>query len=623
MQLTNPYALWVLGFIPLLIIIHNLRSRPKQLIVTNLFIWREIISERNRGLRLRYLIWRNLPLLLQILIIILLSLALAKPVSLVGSQQNGDIILVLDTSASMKTLTESGTRFDRAKVEALKIVDQLSSERNTLIIEAGNEPKIVSGFSSDKSRLRDIIDQSQPTDAPGNVLKAIDVAFSFVDPVKDDRVVLISDESSRRLEDVSFMHQTISPILITGGENNVGITKLEFRQRFDSEDAYEILLEVKNFNPHPILCPVHLTLDGTTIFRETLGLTSFEKRLIIVPYSGLFAGTIEARLQIDDDFPIDNSAYSVLSESQDIWVLLVSKGNYFLEKLLEAYPNVLVNTVKDIYPASWETQVQGHDIIIIDRTSFPAVEKGAFLIIDAFSPSLPLTKIGQIDLPHILDWDRHDKLMANLEFKDLHIAQASKVKADNGLKPLLESSETGLIYAFQKKGLRMVYMGFDINQSNLPLKTAFPVMMSNIFQWLYPNKLSFSSAQVRAGEPFPIYLRTRTDSVSIRTPSGKREKIRVTSNPMIFTDTFQTGLYRITEGDKARYFAVNLVDESESDIRAPVVSKEVGMKTISMHSEDRIEKAAQNKKPIWFYFMLAALGVLVLEWYIWLRGERI
>jgi hypothetical protein len=213
--------------------------------------------------------------------------------------------------------------------------------------------------------------------------------------------------------------------------------------------------------------------------------------------------------------------------------------------------------------------------------------------------------------------------MANLDFKDLHIAQASKVKADKGLKPLLESSETGLIYAFQKKGLRMVYMGFDVNQSNLPLKTAFPVMMSNIFQWLYPNKLSFSSAQVRAGEPFPIYLRTRTDSVSIRTPSGKREKIRVTSNPMIFTDTFQTGLYRITEGDKARYFAVNLVDESESDIRAPVVSKEVGMKTISMHSEDRIEKAAQNKKSIWFYFMLAALGVLVLEWYIWLRGERI
>ena len=108
----------------------------------------------------------------------------------------------------------------------------------------------------------------------------------------------------------------------------------------------------------------------------------------------------------------------------------------------------------------------------------------------------------------------------------------------------------------------------------------------------------------------------------IRSPSGDRENIAVTSNPVIFTDTFQTGLYQIREGDKARYFAVNLADEAESDIRVQGLNKDLKTQTMNSDEKDRPDKATLVEKPLWFLFLIAALVFLLLEYYVWIRGKN-
>ena len=78
MQFLSPYMLLTLTVIPILIIIHTLKPKPRQVDVTNLFLWNEVLKERSRNLSFERL-KRNLPLLLQILIVVLAALALAKP----------------------------------------------------------------------------------------------------------------------------------------------------------------------------------------------------------------------------------------------------------------------------------------------------------------------------------------------------------------------------------------------------------------------------------------------------------------------------------------------------------------------------------------------------------------
>jgi hypothetical protein len=157
-------------------------------------------------------------------------------------------------------------------------------------------------------------------------------------------------------------------------------------------------------------------------------------------------------------------------------------------------------------------------------------------------------------------------------------------------------------------------VGFDFAQSDLPLKVAFPVMMSNIINWLNPHKLEFSILQTRAGEPFDIYLDPNTDTFYTRAPQEKWEKHQATANPYRFTHTQKVGVYTISENDKQRYFTVNLADESESNITRTSIDQlpdEPGGPSVS--------EEISVQYPLWTIFIIFSCAVMMIEWYLWLK----
>ncbi|MBT8363513.1 MAG: BatA and WFA domain-containing protein, partial [Deltaproteobacteria bacterium] len=251
MHFLNPYGFLTLGFIPILIIIHTLKPKPRQIQVTNLFMWQEAVRESSSHLtfeRLR----RNLPLILQILVVILAALALAKPSWTYLALKKGNMILVIDTSASMKTRSGSGTRFDQARKKALELIDQRDQGQKILIVEAGAKAVVKDGFLENSNQALTIVKKLRPSDAAVNLEPALYLALSFVDPAKMDLVHLITDGAGENLSTLIKNHPNIRPIIISGGEHNAGITKFAFRQQFDRGDQYEFMLEAKNFNLFPL-----------------------------------------------------------------------------------------------------------------------------------------------------------------------------------------------------------------------------------------------------------------------------------------------------------------------------------------------------------------------------------
>ncbi len=613
MHFLNPYMLLTLAAIPILIIIHTLKPKPRQVDVTNLFLWNEVLQERSYNLSFERL-KKNLPLILQILIVILAALALAKPTWTYLTAKKGNMILVIDTSASMKTRDGSGIRFDLARQKALQLVEERDSDQQVLIVEAGKKPFVKTGFINTTGQAQDLIKKLQPSDAPANLESAIYLALSFVDPAKEDLLYLITDGAGKDLSDLVKSHPKIRPIIISGGEHNVGITKFEFRQHVDLSDQYEFMLEIKNFDLSPIECAIHLSIDRIVLFERVISFEAQEKQLLIIPYSGLINGIARATLEIDDDFTVDNQAYLSLNAAKEIWVLLVSKGNHFLEKLLAAYPNFRVNSVKEIIPSSWSEQTARHDIVIIDRMDFPETERGNLLLIGAYSPSIPVYESGRVRLPEILAWNRKNPLMANVNLSGLIVEESAKLQTDKQLQPVIESARTGLMYAFEENGLRAVLLGFDFTRSDLPLKVAFPVMMSNIFNWLNPHKLEFSILQTRAGEAFDIYFNPQTELIYTRAPYEKWDKHPVKMNPFRYGNTGRVGIYTIAENGKERYFTVNLADESESDINSISLENQSGQTELPSVSE---EIAAQQ--PLWMFFIIMGCALLMIEWYSWLK----
>ncbi len=609
----NPGTLFILGLIPLLIIIHSLKPRPRQVDVTTMFLWQEVMRERKGGFHLHRLM-KNLPLLLQILALIFTALALGRPVWFYDTPLRGDVIMVLDTSASMKAGSASGTRFDMARKEAIRLIDALPKESRLLLIEAGNSPVIRSGFSADRRRLKEIIRDIRPSDTPGRLEKALYLALSFLDPDRDDWISFITDGADHDFKRLIGLNSRIRPVLIKGGSRNIGITAFDVRPETASPGEYEIMLEVKNFNPGPVICPIRVTIGKETIYKETIGLKGREKKIIIIPRSAPLRGLAQVTLEIIDDFPVDNRALAVLDPDKEVRVLLVSKGNYFLEKILEVQPRFRIDTLKEITPSTWDNLIRQYDIIILDRISPPHTEQGNFLLIDSFSPSLPVSETGTIKGPVVLDWDSGHPLTAGLDMRDVHIEKAALVKAET-LRPLIESSQTGLMYAYEKGGLRAVFLGFDPERSDLPLRFAFPVMMGNIFRWLHPEKLNFSTRQSKAGEPYSIYLEPGTKTFSITRPSGQEEEHNLTDSPFLYSDTREAGLYAVKEGEKYSLFAVNLLDESESDILAPTLNAQGAGAMPGSGSE-----MMRAEFPLWIVLLLLASITMAVEWIVWFKN---
>jgi len=81
----NPAAFAFLAAIPVILLLHSLRYRRRDVQVSTLFLWEQVMREAHGSLGLRRLI-QNLPLILQILLVTLITLALylmaAAPVAL-------------------------------------------------------------------------------------------------------------------------------------------------------------------------------------------------------------------------------------------------------------------------------------------------------------------------------------------------------------------------------------------------------------------------------------------------------------------------------------------------------------------------------------------------------------
>src|SRR4026208_595508 len=117
-----PSALFLLAAaLPLILFLHSLKPRGLKVATTTLFLWDRVLRERPLHTRLGWLLRKNLLLILQLLAALALITALADPSLLHFGSPSGDLVVVLDLSASMKAKGRSGTRFEAARREYLAL----------------------------------------------------------------------------------------------------------------------------------------------------------------------------------------------------------------------------------------------------------------------------------------------------------------------------------------------------------------------------------------------------------------------------------------------------------------------------------------------------------------------
>ena len=167
MSFAAPAFLWALLAIPVVVLLHFLRTQRTRRDVAALFLWREArdLAEAHRRISPTWL------LLIQILFVAAAALALAQPsLSTVGPP---DAVLVLDASASMAALEGGRTRLELAVERASSVAAQRG---RVAVVRAGSDVTIVHPLDADRGSLGGALASLEAGDRSSDLMRALDLA---------------------------------------------------------------------------------------------------------------------------------------------------------------------------------------------------------------------------------------------------------------------------------------------------------------------------------------------------------------------------------------------------------------------------------------------------------------
>ncbi|MEP6669894.1 MAG: VWA domain-containing protein [Chthoniobacter sp.] len=614
---------WAAGFAavaPVIVLLYLLKLKRRPMAVSTLLFWQRILQESRRRAffqRLRQLF----SLLLHLLIFALILGALAHPTLDRQISEGASTVLIVDTRARMQATEPDGqTRFAKAKAEATNVVRQASALRQMAMITVDASARVVTPFTDDEKALRENLVKLSATDAGGDLNRAVELAEELLASRGGDRKIIVFTD---RLPEAKPADLKVPLDFVTVGtaRDNLAITRFATRPVLNSPQTSEVLLEVANFGPSPTKTNVELAYDGQLLDVKPLTLEPGAHAVQVFPTvprpSNHARGWLTARLDTNDALAADNVAYAVLPVDPPKRILLITKGNWFLEKLLAADQSVAFELIT---PDGFTPALAAKFDAVIFDNFVPAnfdIEKATGN--SFFIKQTPFnTSEAVLDQPLVSDLDsRHPALrLVNLQnITLLHAAPLAVPKTEGwDWQAPIRSFDHALMITGERQGgaPRVAALALDIGDSDLPLRVAFPLLISNTIHWLVGEEAAPVLSR-RAGEALPL---AAGESVQMepQTP-WKKDAPAAAKSPAAHTlfQPLANGFYEWQTHDSKRWLAVNTFSEAESDLRvaSPATSASIPLPAITL--------ARLAGWPLWQYLAAAALLLFALEWWLFHR----
>lgn len=611
LQLLSPLTL--LALLPLagvIILLYLLRLRRRELVVGSTFLWRRTVQDVQANVpfqRLR----RNLLLLLQLLALLLLVLALAGPFFLSRRLSGSNVVILLDASASMKATDLPGSRFEEARRQALALGAGLKRDDEVAVIVCGARPRVDLPFSRDRRRLTQVLRAAQPTDCATNVRDGLLLALSLVSRRREADLYLFSDGGFAALPSLNVPAR-LHFICLGKRNENVGLLAFE-ASRLPGRNNHQLFVRLRNFSPQPRQPVLSLYREDQLLRVERLTLqpqadytATYEARLDK-------PGLLRAEIEVADDLAADNVAYAVPETGDMLSVLLVSPGNLFLEQGLLVMPGVSLYQAANLSATELAGAVARYDVVILDRKPPAALpDRGGLLLLGtASSAALPATTA--LAQPRITEWERTHPTLLHVDLGAVQIARAAAFAASATWRPIARDGEAGVLLAGDTGRRRLLACGFDLLDTDWPLRVSFPIFLGNAVQWLAEAGGHSRLRTMRTGQVLRVTAPPGVSQVTLTRPGGRRERLDATHGEVTIADTGKCGVYALQAGEKTRRWAADLRDPAESDL-TPQPDLKLGETRIVSGTE-----APRQERHLWPWLALLALGLLLVEWHLYHR----
>lgn len=604
-----------------IILMYMLRLRRREVMISSTFLWQQLLKDNEANTpwqRLR----RNLLLLLQLLILSALVLALARPFITVPAVGAGQIVLLLDASASMNaTDVDEASRFEEAKRQALDVVNTMNAADTMTVIRVTDVPEVISPATSDQNVLRAVINDAQPSKARADWSGALTLAIAGAATVTDFNVVIISDGN---LGDPALLPNVpgeVRYIPVGSSGQNVAISALATDTL--SGQTPQLFTQLSNYGDTETEVLFSLSVDGTLFASDFLTIPAGDDLAFVSEELPADFRLISASVSVPSSSPapdylaLDNEAWAVASGTGTRRVLLMTDGNLFIEQVLRSLPAI------EAFKGELERGLpsQPFDLYIFDGWLPDTLPNGDLLIVNP-PRSIPLFTIGaEEQRTGEIRVAQTDPRMTFVDFDAVDVLAFRQISDVDWAAPLVTLDNAPLVLAGEIDGRQVAIFTFDIHDSNLPLQITWPVLMSNLLSWFSPQDVVSAPNGLSVGDSLVIRPPLTAESLQISQPDGTQRNIPIDRQSIIYAETDTSGIYTLDVIDdgavtQSQPFAVNLFDSGESSI-APQPSITLGSVTITPGEREEV-----GQFEFWPIAALLALLILLIEWYVYHQRLR-
>lgn len=608
MNFLAPAAFAFAATLPVVVVFYLLKRKRVVQLVPSTLLWQKFLAETQASApfqRLRH----NWLLLIQVLLLLVAIFALARPYFAATTKGGRILVAILDGSASMQSTDESPTRFEKARKQALQLVESLHPEDKMVVLMAAGNTEVKQSPTGEKAALRRAIESLKPSDSPTRLNEALKLAETLVQNNTKAEIHLFSDGATDSLAD--FENKDLPLVFHAVGTRhaNVGLANLDVRSNPDNPAQRAVFATILNASTNQQQVQAELAFEDQVVGVKSLVLKPKESSpqvfLVDQPRDGVFT----LKLDVQDDLTVDNSASIVSLLPLPVRVLLVSPGNRFLEKALRAVPIVELTQTDHL-----TDRAEGYDVVVLDNVVPPVWPKPNVIAINIANTNL-FASWSKIEAPPIVDWKTSHPLLRFVNFDNVAIAESISVEPPAWGLALVDSPNTPLVLAGELKRQRIVWIGFDTLQSTWPLRISFPIFVANAVEWLNPATDRAALLSIHCGEPFRLAVPESVTNALVTLPDGSTRTRAVDANrkELLFGETQKQGIYKVKAGTNELMFCANLLDALETDT-TPRDAIQFGTYAKVASTTER-----QANLEIWRWFALTAFLILLFEWWYYHR----
>jgi hypothetical protein len=659
-------------------------------------------------------------LLLQLLLLLLLAFSVADPYFPWQLLQARRIVAVIDNSASMQAADVSPSRYRAAVASALSLVDELRFRDEMAVVVAGPSPEVALGMSSHVPTLKRTLNAIKVTDNPTQLRPAIELGKRLIGEHPRGQIVVFTDacapslagdeleqaddatsaDSRQEAEVASSVTKkpageqarqsadqaNVEYRVFATRAANVGIVQFQVRRSLIDPVGYQVLAKVYNAADAPVQCRLEIELDQSPVdvvplelkpdelWSRTIEKTSLEGGTLIgtlTNFERVLATTESSEDSAEaaastplNQLAVDDVAYAILPGREMQRVLIVTRGNLFLQKVFEANPLVQVDVVAG-FPSSWPPDT----ILVFDRETPAELPANDLFVVDPKTDCSGWEVGEPIMDPIVTQQDKDSPLMKHVRLDNVLMPEARKISIRGKSRALAGAlSEDPVYVEVQRDEGKCLVLTVNLDKSDLAFRTAFPIMVTNALGWF-----AGTSGELQIASPTGTAIlyqpeeKLNSMQMTLTSPSGvehllavsqprvpvDRDKRTADENDLSLRDSGQTaaeidaslsltlgpfdesGIWALstaspnaamnrdssTAGDQqtsgtrptnpVSRFAASVASRRETDLRPP--------EEMRKNVETQALASGFLARPVWFYLVAVGCLLTMIEWFLYQR----